>query len=116
MSSEEIDKIIHPFRWVDFEESASVCLNAGDYKTEIFESRFNEGFEGNGYDWGSLALVFLNEKQSELKSDINFDPEAGMYCVYSSNKLALKNFSIAFKQACEDTELIMDLFSRAELD
>ena len=116
MESKEINEQIKPFCWVDGEESVSVCLEAGEYKAEIFESRLSEGFEGNGYDWGSLAKVFLDEKKPELVNDINFDPEAGMYCVYSSNKIALKDFSIGFKNACEDSDLILDLFSRAELD
>lgn len=113
---EKINEQITPFFWVDHDKTASVCLNAGDYKPEIFASRKEEGFLGNGYDWGSLAQVFLEEKKPELSEVINFDPEAGMYCVYSSDKAALQEFAIAFKQACEDTELIMDLFSRAILD
>jgi len=113
---EKISEQIAPFFWVDHDTKASVCLNAGDYKPEIFESRAEEGFLGNGYDWGSLAQVFLEEKKPELLDAIQFDPEAGMYCIYSSNKAALKEFAIAFKEACEDTEHIMDLFSRAELD
>ena len=46
----------------------------------------DEGFEG-GYDWNSLALVFLLEKNAR-----------------------------GFRAACEGRELITDLFSRAELD
>lgn len=116
MDIKEIDEQIKPFKWVEREDSASVILNAGGYKDEIFTTRADEGFIGNGYDWGSLAEVYLKEKKSELKDEINFDPEAGMYCIYSSNKEALKDFSIGFKNACEDKELIMDLFSRAEID
>ena len=47
----------------------------------------DEGFEGGGYDWNSLALVFLLEKNAR-----------------------------GFRAACEGRELITDLFSRAELD
>ena len=46
----------------------------------------DEGFEG-GYDWNSLALVFLLEKNAR-----------------------------GFKAACEDRKLITDLFSRAQLN
>ncbi|PUV24565.1 Imm51 family immunity protein [Sphingobacterium athyrii] len=44
----------------------SVCLNVGEYKIEIFQPREEEGFEGNGYDWSSLANVFLEEQIPEL--------------------------------------------------
>ncbi len=108
-------KEIEPFIWCQHEGSFSVILEAGVYKNEIFESRADEGFEGGGYDWGSLAQVFLDEKASHLSS-IKFDPEGSMFCVYSSNKEELKEFIVGFKNACEDNNLILDLFSRAELD
>ncbi len=116
MNTKEIDEIIAPFFWVDSEKSASVCLNVGEYKMEVFQARAQEGFEGGGYDWASLAKVYLAEQKTELTEHINFDPEGSMYCVYSSNKTALKEFSIGFKEACENQSLITDLFSRAELD
>ena len=90
--------------------------NVGEYKAEIFQAREDEGFEGNGYDWGALAKVFLEEQKTELIEIIKFDPEADMFCVYSSNPDALKSFIIAFKETCENETLIQDLFLRAELD
>jgi len=107
---------ISPFFWVDHEDSYSVCLDVGTYKEEIFLTREDEGFEGGGYDWGSLVLVFLEEKVPELKGIVSFDPEASMFTAYSDNKEALEKFVVQFKLACEDNELILDLFSRAELD
>ncbi|WP_338019681.1 Imm51 family immunity protein [Paenibacillus piscarius] len=94
----------------------SVILNAGSYKSEVFAAREDEGFEGGGYDWASLAAVFLEERMPELAQLIRFDPEADMFCAYSSDGDALVKFATAFKRACEDDELIRDLFSRAELD
>jgi hypothetical protein len=110
-----LKKEIAPFIWCEYEKSVSVVLNVGSYKNEIFESREDEGFEGGGYDWASLARVFLEEKVSHLSS-IKFDPEGSMFCVYSDDKEELKTFILEFKKACEDSELILDLFSRAELD
>ena len=111
-----LEKELAPFIWCKDEDSVSVILaDVGSYKNEIFESRADEGFEGGGYDWASLARVFLDEKVSHLKS-IKFDPEGSMFCAYSDNEIELKEFILAFKNACEDSELILDLFSRAELD
>ena len=107
---------IAPFIWVEQSSGASVCLNVGEYLKEIFDTRAEEGFVGNGYDWGSLAQIFLDEKCSDLKEKINFDPEADMFCAYSKDKDALAEFILRFKNACEDNVLILDLFSRAELD
>lgn len=39
-----------------------------------------------------------------------------MFCAYSSDSEALKEFIVSFKEACENEKLILDLFSRAELD
>ena len=112
----ELKEKITPFSWVEHGNSVSVCLNVGEYKAEIFQTREDEGFEGNGYDWASLAQVFLDELKPELTEIVKFDPEASMFCAYSDNNEALKDFVIEFKNACENATLIQDLFSRAELD
>ncbi|MEK4424955.1 immunity 51 family protein [Solibacillus sp. FSL K6-1523] len=110
-------KKIAPFIWVDHEEgSASLCLDVGEYKQELFDMRADEGFEGGGYDWNSLAVVFLKEKMPELNGIVNLDSEASMFCAYSSDKEALGKFAISFKNMCEDGATSKDLFSRAELD
>jgi len=108
---------IAPFFWVDHDSgSASLCLDVGEYKQEIFDTRSDEGFEGGGYDWESLAIVFVEEKMPELKTIVKFDSEASMFCAYSFDKEALEKFAISFKNTCEDKSTITDLFSRAELD
>ena len=115
--TDEFEKEIAPFFWVEQSESVSVCLNVGDeYLQEIFATREEEGFIGNGYDWGSLAQVFLDEQCPDLQDIIDFDQEADMFCAYSEDRDALADFILQFKKACEDRTLILDLFSRAELD
>jgi hypothetical protein len=64
--TEKIEKEISPFFWVDYDESASVCLDVGEYLQDVFDTREDEGFEGNGYDWASLAQVFVNEHCLDL--------------------------------------------------
>lgn len=116
MDTNNFETAIQPFFWVEHESTASVCLNVGEYKTEIFKSREEEGFEGNGYDWESLARVFIKEQAPNFTECVDFDSEGSMFCAYSENKEALKEFILQFKKACENEVLIMDLFSRAELD
>jgi len=116
MDTNNFETAIQPFFWVEHENSASVCLNVGKYKADVFQTREDEGFEGNGYDWVSLAQVFLDELKPELAEIVKFDPEASMFCAYSDNKEALKDFVAEFKNACENDTLLQDLFSRAELD
>ncbi|MFD3271087.1 Imm51 family immunity protein [Paenibacillus dendritiformis] len=121
-NANEIGKVpfaerIKPFLFIEHDNgSMSVILNVGTYKKEVFQTRVDEGFEGNGYDWGSLAAIFLQEKMPQLAEDVRLDPEASMFCAYSNNREALQRFVIGFKEACEDDAVIRDLFSRAELD
>lgn len=115
--TKQFQKEIEPFYWVELNAEASVCLTIGKgYLQEIFDTREDEGFIGNGYDWSSLAQVFLDERCPELNGKITFDPEADMFCAISEDKEAMTNFILLFKKACEDKALILDLFSRAELD
>lgn len=108
---------IAPFKLVDQgERGMSLILPVGSYLTELFASRADEGFEGSGYDWTSLAFVYLAEQMPDLEGIVRFDPEGSMFCAYSSDREALKAFAVGFKQACENEALIRDLFSRAELD
>lgn len=118
--TEQFEKEIEPFTWVDHspDTGAGVCLTVseGGYLQEIFDTRADDGFIGNGYDWASLAHAFLNEKCPELREKITFDPEADMFCANSEDKETLANFILLFKKACEDKTLISDIFSRTEWD
>jgi hypothetical protein len=117
--TQQFENEIAPFLWVEYDDNsgAGVCLNVvGRYLQDVFDTRSEEGFIGNGYDWGSLAQVFLEEKCSGLQSKIIIDSEAQMFCADSDNREALYHFILQFKKACEDKNLILDLFSRAEYD
>ena len=115
--TEQFETEIKPFYWVNHSTGAGVCLTVGEgYLQDIFDTRADDGFIGNGYDWASLAHAFLNEKCPELRDKITFDPEAGMFSADSEDKEALANFIYVFKKACEDKTLISDIFSRVEWD
>ena len=119
---ENINEKISPFNLLIYDENPQnirgslIYYPDGEYRQEVFDTREEEGFEGNGYDWASLALVFLEEKMPELSDAIDFDPEGSMFCAYSSNLDALARFAQGFKEFCDDIEAMKDLFSRAELD
>ena len=122
MNYKNIKEIIAPFNLLVYDEDSKnvrgslIYYPDGEYRQEVFDTREEEGFEGNGYDWESLALVFLEEKMPELSDAIDFDPEGSMFCAYSSKVDALSRFALGFKEFCDDIESMKDLFSRAELD
>ena len=116
---ENINEKIAPFSLLVYDEDPKnvrgslIYYPDGEYRQEVFDTREDEG---NGYDWESLALVFLEEKMPELSDAIDFDPEGSMFCAYSSKVDALEEFALGFKEFCDDIEAMKDLFSRAELD
>ena len=112
----DFNEMIEPFYWVDHGESASICLDINIYLQEIFDIRHSEGFEGTGYDWASLANVFIDETRPDIVGKIDFNPETEMFVAYSKDKEALKEFILTFKETCENREKISDMFSRAELE
>lgn len=117
--TKQFENEIAPFYWVEqnSEAQAAVCLTVDSvYLQEVFDTRAEEGFIGNGYDWSSLAQVFLDEKCPDLQDKIHFDPEAGMFCAYSDDRDALSDFILRFKKACDDKPFILDLFGRTEYD
>ena len=119
---ENINEKISPFNLLVYDEDPQnvrgsfIYYPDGEYRQEVFDIREEEGFEGNGYDWTSLALVFLEEKMPELSDAIDFDPEGSMFCAYSSKVDALAKLALEFNEFCDDIEAMKDLFSRAELD
>ena len=129
MSYEELNQQLEPFKLMVFDEGTEdvwatlvLWLN-DDYKQNVFDTRQEEGFVGNGYDWNSLATVFLEEKMPELMEVLSFDmevlsfdSEAGLFSIGSEDVEAVKKFAIGFKALCDDESKMIDLFSRATLD
>lgn len=116
MDYEGWEKEIEPFEWSENDNNACVYLDVRGYLQDVFDSRSAEGFEGNGYDWESLAKVFIQERCPEALGQLIFDSEAGLFCVYSKQKEMLRKFICLFKNACERKGVILDLFTRAKLD
>ena len=122
MSHEELNKQLEPFKLMVFDEGTEdvwatlvLWLNE-DYKQNVFDTREEEGFVGNGYDWNALATVFLEEKMPELMEVLSFDSEAGLFSIGSEDVESVKKFAIGFKAMCDDESEMTDLFSRAILD
>ena len=122
MSYEDINKQLEPFKLMVFDEGTEdvwatlvLWLNE-DYKQNVFDTRQDDRFLGNGYDWNSLATVYLEEKMPELVDALSFDSEEGLFSIGSEDVEAVKKFAIRFKALCDDESEMMDLLSRATLD
>ena len=122
MSYEELNKQLEPFKLMVFDEETEdvwatlvLWLNE-DYKQNVFDTRQEDGFIGNGYDWNALATVFLEEKMPELVDALSFNSEAGLFSIGSEDVEAVKKFAVGFKALCDDESEMKDLLSRAILD
>ena len=122
MSYEELNKQLEPFKLMVFDEETEdvwatlvLWLNE-DYKQNVFGTRQEEGFLGNGYDWNSLATVFLEEKMPELVDALSFVSEAGFFSIGSEDVEAVNKFAVGFKAMFNDESEMTDLLSRAILD
>jgi hypothetical protein len=97
-------------------EGQSLILSDGNMlaHTHIFEER-SDGWLGNGYDWTSIARVVVEERLPDLRDDLIFDPEAGMFVAIGSIE-ALRRLGEEMKKVFDDEASIRDILGRAELD
>ncbi len=111
---EQFDQVLAPFFWVEQGQGAAVCLDDQDYLQDVFRTRAAEGFTGGGSDWISLAQVFLAERCPDLVGKVSIDSESSMFCAFSKDKEALADFILGFRRACDDRDMMVDLFSRVQ--
>src|SRR5258706_1901748 len=98
-------------------EYQSLILSDDDMEARfnIFEEKADEGWQGNGYDWTSIAKVVVDEKMPDLKDEFDFEPEAGMFSASGSLE-ALKRLGEEMKKVFDHEDSLRDFLSRAELD
>lgn len=137
---DKFNKAIAPFHIFDHEDGLySLCLHEGNkYEKAFLECRKSpDDPGGNGYDFEALMKEFISEKMPddpfnriigstplktgfsdgkslENDSKLEYDSEAGMFCVYAKDRKMLMNLSLEFKKICDDTELLKKLISRTD--
>lgn len=104
-----------PFILIEDPDFNSLLLTDEDMvsKVTIFESCEEQSWEGNGYDWASVAQVIVKERLPNLAGAFNYDPEAGMLSIQGPI-LALKKLAAELKQVYEDDDQLRDILSRAK--
>lgn len=105
---EEINEEIAPFFWVVQSTGASVGLSCGTYLQDLFAGH---GMTGSGSDWDRLAKTFISER-ADLRGKLQFDSQADLFCVYSKDTAAVKQFAYEFRGVCEDRAAAQQLFDR----
>lgn len=100
-----INDVIEPFQWFCTESgNAVVDLSVGTYRKDFFLKYAGE-FEdecGNGYDWELFAERYMKKCFPEMTKSIQYDPESGMFCIYSRQKELLEKFARELKRVTAD--------------
>lgn len=94
--------------------SISVCVyNENDGIFE-FGERINEQFEEaymNGYNWDALITYYVNSVDSDLMTEVNTDPEAGMFSAYmeynQDNLDKMKRFEAHIRTMLTDEAVLL---------
>lgn len=112
-----VDKVsFAPFILADYGDSASLLLNDEQMiKKEKIFGVAAEGAQGNGYDWAAVARVVVAEQLSEISAGLQYDPEAGLFCV-RGELTALKKLAVEMQKVFQSDVLIQELIGRADLD
>lgn len=93
----------------------TITLEAdGEYRQQIFDEFKDDGWLGNGTDWESLAMYYLENNMNEALEQIEFDSEAGMFAAYSKKCRIFKKFLKGFKEACENDEIMREMLKNTE--
>jgi len=108
---------IEPFYYRTDDELSSFYHYPDDFRDEIFNSKIDNAdfnVKGNGHDWEFLARLFLDKHLPELKKEIYFDSEAGMFCAYSKNDEFLQKFALEFRKTFDDEKMIQHMTKQFE--
>jgi hypothetical protein len=111
----DTDKITYsPFILYTGETQSLILLDRDMVpRFHVFEER--AGWLGNGHDWTSIARVVVDEHLPDLKDDVNFDSESGMFVAIGSAEV-LRRLGREMKKVFDDESSIRDILGRAALD
>ena len=92
----------------------SLLLNAGE--TPVDETISELGHEPNGYFWEGVATLLVDKNAPELAEGFSYDPEAGMFCAYGTDKGALEKLGTLMSPVANDPNQMRKLIEQAKAD
>jgi hypothetical protein len=92
----------------------SLLLNAGT--TAVDDTIEELGHEPNGYFWEGIASLLVSANAPELASRFDYDPEAGMFCAYGTDREALQKLGELMAPVANDPAALQELVNRAKAD
>ncbi|GIH28420.1 hypothetical protein Aph01nite_67300 [Acrocarpospora phusangensis] len=89
----------------------SLLLNAGT--TEVDGVIEELGHEPNGYFWEGVAQLLVSIEVPDLESRFDYDPEAGMFCAYGTDRQALEELARRMAAVATDPDRVRQLVATA---
>ncbi|WP_230462930.1 Imm51 family immunity protein [Micromonospora sp. CP22] len=71
------------------------------------------GHEPNGYFWEGVAQLLVSTEAQALEGRFAYDPEAGMFCAYGTDRSALEDLAARMSVVATDGERLRRLVSGA---
>jgi hypothetical protein len=92
----------------------SLLLNTGT--TAVDDTISELGHEPNGYFWEGVAMILVEKKAPEIADGFSYDPEAGMFCAYGTDKSALEKLGALMAPLANDPAQMRTLIAEAKAD
>jgi len=89
----------------------SLLLNAGT--TPVDDLIEELGHEPNGYFWEGVAQLLVSAHAPALDGRFSYDPEAGMFCAYGHDRVALQQLERLMATVATDADRMRDLIALA---
>ncbi|WP_433529329.1 immunity 51 family protein [Micromonospora sp. CA-263727] len=90
----------------------SLLLDAGT--TPVDDLIGELGHEPNGYFWEGVAQVLVSTEAQTLEDRFAYDPEAGMFCAYGTDRSALEELAARMNVVATDGERMRRLVVEAK--
>lgn len=92
--------------------SFSLLLDAG--ATQVDELVEQLGHDPNGYFWAGVARFLVSTEANTLEGRFSYDPEAGMFCAYGTDRKALQELGALMSVITRDGDRMRKLVTSAQ--
>jgi hypothetical protein len=69
----------------------SLLLDAGSTPVDTVVRSL--GYEPHGYFWAAVARMLVSTDAPDLEGRFSYDPEAGMFCAYGTDRAGLESLA-----------------------
>jgi len=90
----------------------SLLLNAGT--TDVDRVVEGLGLDPGGYFWAGVARLLVSTEAPVLEGRFSYDPEAGMFCAYGTDRGALESLSKLLAAVAGDADRVRKVIELAK--